>query len=92
MDFKIVVSCRKCYCSFELRPEFFNARKSMECPNCGNKFPDKTFSELKSGILSLGRVPERIDCSWESVEENEAFKIRVKEYSLCNELLGKNNN
>ena len=87
MDFKISVKCGKCSCKFELRPQDFKERDAIECPNCGQAFPDDVYSDLKAGIKYLGRVPDTID---DRGIENFAFKLDVCEYSIVTDLFHTN--
>lgn len=78
MDFKIEVSCAKCKCLFELRPQDFKNRPSMECPNCGQAFPIAVYEKIKIGVESLGAVPEFVDENSENPYSENLFTVRIK--------------
>lgn len=87
MDFKILVSCEKCRCSFELRPEFFRDRPSAECPNCGLAFPADVYEQLKAGVVALGNVPEFVKKDNGTEDKEPLFTVRVKSYGVMHDLL-----
>ena len=87
MDFKILVSCEKCNCSFELRPEFLKDRPSAECPNCGLAFPDDVYEQLKVGVAALGSVPECVQKDAGAADKERLFTVRVKSYGVMHDLL-----
>ena len=77
MDFKISINCGKCDCTFELRPVHFKSRDVLECPNCGQSFPNDAFEKIKTGLDILNAVPETMggDCF------SHDFTVKVKEYN-----------
>lgn len=87
MDFKVKVSCEKCECSFELRPDSFKSRPSMECPNCGQAFPADVYEDLKAGVTALGNVPEFIGDGENSLDQGR-FSVCIKSYGVMNNLFG----
>lgn len=89
MDFKVVISCEKCQCSFELRPEDFKDRLSMECPNCCQAFPVEIYKQLRTGIVALGNVPEYISDDGNDLGEEQLFTVRVKSFGIMNNMFGK---
>lgn len=56
MKFKVTVTCRRCRCSFELRPMTFKPGMDRECPNCGQPLSQSDNSELEKGIVALGSL------------------------------------
>lgn len=81
MDFKIKISCHKCKCNFELRPDEF-VRTEIVCPNCSSKVSEEIASHITNGLRELGAVPESY-----SEEENPflpetGFSFKVKSYSF----------
>ncbi len=93
MDFKIVIKCEKCRCSFELRPSGFSDRESLRCVNCGQELEQEAFSHLKAGLIELSKVPDVIPEKSKQIssafQETSNFSIHVKEYSELIDLLGK---
>ena len=82
MDFKVGIKCMKCRCSFELRPESFKIRDSLECPNCGQMFPKDVYEKLKAGVTALGEVPEQLPEDSDCLSlPAEGFSLQVSEYS-----------
>lgn len=85
MDFKVQIHCRKCSCSFELRPKDFREKEHLECPNCGKQFPDEVFSHLKKGIQELDLVPEEVPYPpngvYTGLKEID-FNLSVKEFNI----------
>ena len=92
MDFKVLISCEKCKCSFELRPEAFKNRTSMECPNCGQAFPVDVYEQLKAGVIALGNVPECIETDTGTAPNGSLFTVRVKSYGMMHDLFGASEN
>ena len=86
MDFKVVIECAKCECSLELRPKEFKNRDSLECPNCGQAIPDAVYEDLKSGILTLGKVPEWVEEDSESLSPQRMFTIRIKGFGTLHNI------
>lgn len=81
MRFKVAITCRRCDCTFELSPTNFKSRDACECPNCGQEIPAEIYADIKSGALSLGRVPYRFPKSndlFDPVIET-GFEFAVKE-------------
>ena len=89
MDFKVEIKCAVCCCKFELRPGDFKSREALECPNCGQPFPGDVYRDLKSGVLSLGSVPETLPPGETDLLVKKAFSLQVKQYSLVDEVLRK---
>lgn len=89
MDFKICLNCARCECSFELRPQDFKARSSMECPNCGQAFPPDVYKDLKSGVAALGKVPEYVNENSENPFSENLFTVQVKSYGALHNLFDK---
>ena len=87
MDFKIELTCHKCRCSCELRPTDFSERESMECPNCGQALPADIYAKLKSGIVLLGEVPEKITENDANPFAETLFTAQVKSYGAHYEFL-----
>lgn len=87
MDFKIEVSCAKCKCLFELRPQDFKNRPNMECPNCGQAFPSAIYEKIKTGVEALGAVPEYVDEDSENL-----FLVRVKSFGDLHNLFDRPEN
>lgn len=86
MDFKIDIWCNKCKCHFEFRPDNFKSRTTVECPNCGQLFPEDVYANLKTGIIALGSVPEATyDENPFASSKDEGFKLKVKSYDLLEE-------
>lgn len=79
MDFKISIECKKCLCSFELRPQDFKDRPSMECPNCGQAFPSEPYQRIKTGVCALGAVEECI-CEDSNNPFSYLFNVQVKSF------------
>lgn len=92
MDFKIEISCQKCKCSFELCPTDFKDRATMECPNCGQAFPAKAYSHLKSGVVELGKVQEYVCENEENPYSENLFLARVKSYGTLHSLFDRDEN
>lgn len=88
MDFKIAITCNVCKCGFELRPEHFKLRDSLECPNCGQVFPAEFYENLKTGVVALGEIPESTGTDSE-ILHNTGFSIRVKSYNELLSMMGK---
>lgn len=88
MDFKIEIKCMKCRCVCELRPENFIPRETFECPNCGQPMPTAIYDKLKSGVISLGDVPEQIPERKDAfLVQPVDFELKVKEYSKISDIL-----
>lgn len=85
MDFKIVITCEKCKCSFELRPSMFADKKSLLCANCGQELEQEVFSHLKTGLIELSKVPDVIPENSDPLtfdpQKRPRFSIHVKEFS-----------
>ena len=81
MDFKISIKCMTCRCSFELRPGVFKIRDTLECPNCGQAFPQEFYEKIKTGVIALGEVPEWIPEKSESITEPENFLLKVSSFN-----------
>lgn len=92
MDFKIVIMCEKCKCSFELRPEEFKARSSMECPNCGQAFPANAYNHLKAGVIELGKVQESVRENEDDPYSEDLFMVRVKSYGTLHNFFDQSEN
>lgn len=88
MDFKVKVLCEKCECSFELRPDYFKNRPSMECPNCGQAFPADIYEYLKTGVTALRNVPEFIGDGENSLDQSNRFSVCIKNHGIMHNLLG----
>lgn len=86
MDFKIVIECAKCECSFELRPQEFKARDSLECPNCGQAIPDAVYKDLKTGILTLGKIPEWVEENSDGLLSQRMFTMRIKGFGALHNI------
>lgn len=84
MDFKIEIKCGKCNCRFELRHQNFKQRDSMECPNCGQPFPQDHYQNLKIGVVSLGNIPELLPENADPFLDWQ-FKLAVKECDILSE-------
>ena len=81
MKFKVVITCKQCDCCFELSPGSFKLRDSYECPNCGQPLPADIYESIKTGIVSLGKVPGKYPKTegFESVFARTGFEFAVKE-------------
>lgn len=88
MDFKIAITCNVCKCGFELRPEHFKLRDRLECPNCGQELPAEFYSNLKTGVLALGGIPEFTGTDSE-IFHDTGFSLRVKSYDEKLSMMGK---
>lgn len=86
MDFKVVIKCEQCKCTFELRPGEFADRDTLLCPNCAQKLDSSVFAHLKAGIFELSQVPDMIpegSNPFSSDPQKEpGFSLKVKEYSI----------
>lgn len=87
MDFFVSIKCKKCLCAFELRPENFKQRDSMECPNCGQPFPADAYEKLKIGITTLGEIPWSLPESSDFLNGDAQFTIKMREYNLVQKTL-----
>lgn len=92
MDFKIKIKCKKCLCSFELRPVDFKQREFEECPNCGQRLPDDVYQNLKTGVITLGSVPETIPEDSDFFSTNKQFELTVQSYNCFQEALHSSDN
>ena len=92
MDFKIEIMCEKCKCSCELRPEEFKERESMECPNCGRALPADVYSNLKTGVMALGKVPEYISEDAENPFSESLFMLHIKSFGTLHDFLDNDKN
>lgn len=81
MDFKIKISCHKCQCNFELRPETFSC-KEIICPNCSAKVADEYATHIINGIRELSAVPESYPNNDGSFFKETGFSFKVQDYSL----------
>lgn len=81
MDFKIKISCYKCKCNFELRPNE-SARSEIFCPNCSSKVPEEIASHILSGLHELGAVPESYTEDKDTLLPETGFAFKVKSYSF----------
>ena len=81
MDFKILISCHKCKCNFELRPKE-SACNEIICPNCSSKVPSDIASHILNGIHELGAVPEFYSTDMDPVFPKDGFSFTVKSDSL----------
>lgn len=81
MDFKIKISCHKCKCNFELRPET-SIRSEITCPNCFSKVSDEIASHILNGLRELNAVPEYYSENENDIFPNTGFSFKVKSYSL----------
>lgn len=75
MDFKIELLCEKCSCATELRPKHFKPRSSMECPNCGQAFPDDVYESLKNAVHALGCISDSVRNQYGKI----TFSLKVRE-------------
>lgn len=93
MDFKILIKCEKCKCSFELRPVDFSDRENLSCPNCGQELEQSAFVHLKTGLVELSKVPdvipEEANAFSLAPEEKPQFSLSVKEYNIYIEHFGR---
>lgn len=80
MYLKIAIECKKCGCSFELRPKLFKNPDCFECPNCGQQIPDGITSDLKAGITAFSRVPYRWPENPPELFREGGFTFTVKEF------------
>lgn len=92
MDFKVKIECCNCKCVFELRPHDFKVRESLECPNCGQAFPANHYEDLKSGVSTLGRIPEHISEDDNNPYTENLFTVQVKSYGILHSLYGDSDN
>lgn len=92
MDFKIEISCAKCKCLFELRPQDFKNRPAMECPNCGQAFPSAVYEKIKTGVEALGAVPEYVNEDSENPYSENLFAVRVKSFGTMHDLYDRSKN
>lgn len=96
MDFKILIKCERCKCSFELRPVEFAARDRLQCVNCGQELDQEVFSHLKSGLIELEKVPDIVPFGAARLslngEEKPEFSLQVKEYNEYMEYMRPNAN
>lgn len=83
MDFKIEISCGKCSCTFELRPQE-NSCKSISCPNCNAKVPEEIASHILNGLHELHSVPDTYP--EDSFIGDTQFRFEVKPYSIYHSL------
>jgi hypothetical protein len=83
MDFKLKISCNKCHCSFELRPDYFE-RSEISCPNCSSKVSDEYATHIINGIREFSIVPSSYsdDESANSLISNSGFSFEIQNYSL----------
>lgn len=85
MDFKVAIKCEVCKCTFELRPVEFKDRDAIACPNCGLGLDQSVFSHLRSGIVELAKVPDRVPEDADPFSEDKSkepqFSLSVKEYN-----------
>lgn len=75
MVFQVKITCNRCKCSFELSQKFTGG-ENLECPNCGQAYPNEYFRSLKEGIKLLASVPYGItldDPKTFSVEHASGF-------------------
>ena len=87
MNFFISILCKKCLCQFQLCPDNFKERDSMECPNCGQPFPDDAFKKLKTGITMLGEIPESLPDSEFPSGVDSQFSLKMCEYHPVQKML-----
>lgn len=81
MDCKIVITCAKCRCKFELRPEEFKDRDELECPNCRTPFPQDTFETMRTGIKALKAIPGQMPEGGSGIFPVAGqFTLSIKEY------------
>lgn len=92
MDFKIEIQCAVCKCSFELRPQDFKDRASMECPNCGQAFPADAFDDLKTGMSALGRVQEFVGENENPFSDPSGFTVRIKSFGNLHDIFDRESN
>lgn len=72
----------------------------MECPNCGQAFPADEYQDLKSGVTSLGRVPESVRDDDPETEDTvdllfsrrRGFSMRVKSFGALHDLYDRESN
>lgn len=81
MDFKIKITCHKCKCDFELRPNE-SVCTEIVCPNCSSKVSEEIASHILNGIRELGAVPESCTEDENPFLPDTGFSFRVKSYSL----------
>lgn len=89
MEFKVVIKCNACYCSFELCGSHISERQNLGCPNCKQPFPQELFDKLKIGITNLYDIPEKVNYENDDIFNTNptGFKLSIKEWSYITEIL-----
>lgn len=80
MYLKVAIECKKCGCSFELRPKLFKNPDRFECPNCGQQIPESIANDLKAGITAFSRVPYQYPEQQTELFSEDGFTFMVKEF------------
>lgn len=68
------ISCRECGCDFQINSLKFQPRDKMECPNCGQPFPDHELGQLKQALAGIGSISEMCAES----PQRKGFDISIK--------------